>query len=137
MFNIEQSMEFALAAAHKRISAAFKKEFEEYGVTPPQFTLLAILWKRDGLSQVELSQKTEIDRTTLVGIIDRLEKSELIKRQSFPGDRRAYRIFLTDKGKGLEEKLCQAACRVQDRISQRIISGEYYLLKRLLNKLGN
>jgi MarR family transcriptional regulator, lower aerobic nicotinate degradation pathway regulator len=135
MFDIQQSVGFSLAKAHQRISAVFKEEFKEYGITQQQFILLAILWKTDGLSQVELSRKTKIDRTTMTGIVDRLEKAEILERRPSAEDRRAHRIWLTEKGKCLEEDLYRAACRVRDRFAEWIMLGEYEQLKRLLNKL--
>lgn len=135
MFDLEQSLGFALSKANQCVSAIFREEFKDYCITPRQFILLAILWKTDGLSQIELSKKTEIDRTTMGGIIDRLEKAELLERKPSTEDRRAHRVWLTDKGRCLEGDLCQAAYRVRDRIAEQIIPGEYKQLEHLLNKL--
>lgn len=132
-----RSLAFSLAKAHQRVTADFRAEFKECGLSPPQFFLLAILWENDGLSQVELSQKSRIDRATTGGIIDQLEKAGLIIRQSFPHDRRAHRIALTEKGRSLEDESCQAACRVHDKIAARITTDEYDRLQNLLCKLVN
>ncbi|HLO25708.1 MAG TPA: MarR family transcriptional regulator [Geobacteraceae bacterium] len=135
MFDIEQSVGFALSKANQRVSAVFKEEFKDYCITPRQFILLAILWKTDGLSQIALSKKTDIDRTTIGGIIDRLEKAEFLERRPSPEDRRAHLVWLTDKGRCLEDDLCRAANRVRGRIAERILPGEYKQVKRLLDKL--
>ena len=135
MFDIEQSVVFALSKATQRVSVVFREEFKECCLTPPQFILMAILWKTDGLSQSELSKRTKIDRSTLGGIIDRLEEAECIERKPAPEDRRAHRVWLTGKGRCLEEGLGRAAYRVRHRIDERLIPGEYKQLKRLLNKL--
>ena len=135
MFDIEQSLGFAFYKVNQRVSALFKEEFRDYRITPGQFILLATLWKADGLSQTDLSKKTKIDRTTTGGIIDRLEKAGLLKRAPTSEDRRAHRVYLTDKGKGLEQNLCRAAYRVRDRIVERILPGEHIHLKQLVNKL--
>ena len=74
MVEIEKSVGFLLAKAYQRACAIFKEEFENYDLTPQQFGLLAFLWMEDGLSQTELSVKSQIDRTTIGGLIDRLEK---------------------------------------------------------------
>ncbi len=137
MFDIEQSIAFSLVKAHQRVTADFRAEIKKWGLSPPQFFLLAFLWDKDGLSQVELSQKSRIDRTTIGGIIDQLEKAGLIIRKSFPRDRRAHRIALTEKGRRIEEESCQAACRVHEKIAARITTDEYDRLKNLLCKLAN
>jgi DNA-binding MarR family transcriptional regulator len=136
MFDIEQSIIFSLVKAHQCVTAEFRAEYKEWGISPPQFFVLAFLWSNDGLSQVELSKKSKIDRTTIGGIIDQLEKAGFLRRQSFPLDRRAHRIVLTEKGRSLEEDLCKAACRVQDRIVARISPDGYTQLQNLLSKLA-
>ena len=135
MFDIEQSLGFGFYKVNQRVSAIFKEEFREFGITQGQFILLATLWKGDGLSQIDLSKKTSIDRTTTGGIIDRLEKDDLLKRTAIPEDRRTHLIYLTDKGRGLQQDLCCAAYRVRNRVVEQILPGEYIQLKQLINKL--
>jgi MarR family transcriptional regulator, lower aerobic nicotinate degradation pathway regulator len=134
-FDIEQSIGFLLSKAHQRGFALFKERLDPYGLTPQQFGLLAFLWKQDALSQAELSEKTSIDRTTMGGLIDRLEKDELVQRLPHPTDRRAYRIHLTARGKSLEGELCVIAGQVRDRFSGRLAPDEQEILRNLLNKL--
>lgn len=135
MFDIEQSVGFALSKANQRIAAAFREELNEHCITPRQFILLAILWKTEGLSQVELSRKIEVDRTTLVGIIDRLEEAGFLERRPCPRDRRAHRVWLTERGRGLEDDLAAAVDRVRERIAERMLPDEYKQLRQLLNRL--
>ena len=113
MIEIEKSVGFLLAKAYQRACALFKEEFDRYDLTPPQFGLLAFLWLEDGLSQAELSARSQIDRTTMGGIVDRLEKEGLIQRLPHPEDRRAHQVFLTARGKEFEDELCLVADVVQ------------------------
>jgi MarR family transcriptional regulator, lower aerobic nicotinate degradation pathway regulator len=135
MIEIEKSVGFLLAKAYQRACALFKEEFDRYEVTPQQFGLLAFLWREDGISQTELSARSQIDRTTMGGIIDRLEKEGLIERRNHPDDRRAYQIFLTSKGKSVEKELCALADRVQDKVSAPLTADEPATFLRLLEKL--
>jgi DNA-binding MarR family transcriptional regulator len=135
MIEIEKSVGFLLAKAYQRACAIFKEEFENYDLTPQQFGLLAFLWQEDGLSQAELSSKSQIDRTTMGGLIDRLEKEGLISRLPHPEDRRAYRICLTSKGKSLESELSIIADRTKDKIVAPLSTQELDTLIRLLEKL--
>src|SRR5512138_1772038 len=116
MIDIEKSVGFLLAKAYQRACALFKEEFDRYDLTPQQFGLLAFLWIEDGLSQSELSARSQIDRTTMGGIIDRLEKEGLVERADHPVDRRAFQVFLTHKGKSLEDELSTVANQVLDKI---------------------
>lgn len=134
-FNIEKSVGFLLAKAHQRLYAHFRRELANYAITPPQFALLAFLWRKDGLSQTELSEMTEVDRTTIGGLIDRLEKAGLVQRRPNPADRRAYSVHLTEQGKALEKELTPIALRVRERTAAGLAPGEYAKLCELLEKL--
>jgi MarR family transcriptional regulator, lower aerobic nicotinate degradation pathway regulator len=135
MIDIEKSVGFLLAKAYQRACALFKEEFDRYDMTPQQFGLLAFLWQEDGLSQAELSARSQIDRTTMGGIIDRLEKEGLIERRHHPEDRRAYQVFLTGTGKSLEDELCTLGHTVQTKVNSPLTTDEQLILVRLLEKL--
>jgi DNA-binding MarR family transcriptional regulator len=135
MFQIEKSLGFLLAKVHQKGYALFKEQLDQYDLTPQQFALLAFLWLEDDLSQTELSAKTQVDRTTMGGLIDRLEKQELVTRLPNPEDRRAYRIKLTSRGKALEEELCTIARTVTDKFTQSISKEECDTLQRILQKM--
>ena len=135
MIEIEKSIGFLLAKAYQRACAVFKEEFGEEALTPQQFGLLAFLWQKDGLSQTELSEKSQIDRTTMGGLIDRLEKEGLVKRLPHPEDRRAYCICLTEKGKSLEKRLSPIAERVIEKFTAKLTPVEHETLKQILEKL--
>ena len=135
MIDIEKSIGFLLAKAYQRACAIFKEEFSGYDLTPQQFGLLAFLWQKDGLSQTVLSERSQIDRTTMGGLIDRLEKEGLVERLPHPEDRRAYCICLTKKGKSLEAELSPLANRAAERVIGNITDDEHEILKQLLEKL--
>ena len=135
MIDIENSIGFLLAKAYQRACALFNEGFAGYDLTPQQFGLLAFLWIEDGLSQAELSAKSQIDRTTIGGIIDRLEKEGMVERRSHPEDRRAYQVFLTGKGKSMENELCDVAGHVIDKVTAPLSEKEHQTLIRLLTKL--
>jgi DNA-binding MarR family transcriptional regulator len=133
--DIGKSLGFLLAKAYQRACLLFKEEFEAYEVTPQQFGLLGFLWQQDGITQAELSAKSHIDRTTMGGLIDRLEKEGIVERRNHPEDRRAYLIFLTPKGKALERELTPLALRTQEKIIAKLDPHEVETLKSLLEKI--
>lgn len=133
--DIGKSVGFLLAKAYQRACVIFKEEFEGYDLTPRQFGLLGFLWQEDGTTQAELSAKSQIDRTTMGGLIDRLQKEGLVERRSHPEDRRAYRICLTEKGKALEPLLTPLAAKAQDHFIAKLDQQEVETLKSLLEKI--
>jgi DNA-binding MarR family transcriptional regulator len=135
MYDITKSIGFLLSKAYQRAWAIMREEIESYDLTPPQFGLLAFLWQQDGLTQVELSERGQIDRTTVGGLVDRLEKIGLVERRQHPQDRRAYKIHLTAQGRDLEGPLSECAGRSVAKFTKGLNEQEVSELRRMLNIL--
>jgi DNA-binding MarR family transcriptional regulator len=73
--------------------------FERWNLGPSQFNVLNLLHEHPGgLSQTELSRQLIMHRSNITGLVDRLEKRGLVRRQDVAADRRAYRVVLTRAG---------------------------------------
>lgn len=71
-----------------------------------QFNVLLLLkYAEKPLTQVELSERLLVDKSNLTGLIDRLERANLIHRVVNPGDRRRKMVELSADGKTLFEKI--------------------------------
>jgi DNA-binding MarR family transcriptional regulator len=77
-------------------------------LTPSQFDVIATLGDTDGLTCSELSSQTLVTKGTLTGVLDRLVKKGLIKRETVSEDRRRTKIRLTSKGNLLFQKVFAA-----------------------------
>ena len=75
----------------------------ELGLTPSQFDIIATLGNTGGMSCKELGEKTLITKGTMTGVLDRLEKKELLTRRESPIDGRSWIATLTRKGRALFE----------------------------------
>lgn len=85
----------------------FEKMLSEYGISEfngAQGRILFVLWEKDGIPITELSEKTGLAKTTLTGMLDRLELSGHISRNYGQKDRRTVKIKLTEKSLGLRDK---------------------------------
>lgn len=60
------------------------------------------------LSQHELGEQLGIDRTTVVELIDELERTGVVERRRNPADRRSYLLTLTAKGRTFQKRAAQA-----------------------------
>ncbi len=135
IYEIEKSIGFLLAKAYQRGWAMFSVQIVQYDLTPPQFSLLAFLWQQDGLTQAELSELSQIDRTTMVGLIDRMQRNGLLERRNHPHDRRANQIFLTSRGQDLQPELSLVANQVLDQFTSCLTDHDKQELVRMLNLL--
>ena len=84
-----------------------------------QGRILYVLWQKDGLPIVELSRKTGLAKTTLTGMLDRLESQGLITRCADSADRRQIIIRLAEKAKQLNSDYT----RVSQEMNQLFYRG--------------
>jgi len=88
------------------IGRVSRKFFGEHVSSEAQFNLLLVLWRADGpVPQSELGRKLLVDKSNITGLLDRLAKAGLVRRKRVAGDRRSYHVVLTEKGRGLIERL--------------------------------
>jgi MarR family transcriptional regulator, organic hydroperoxide resistance regulator len=92
---------------------------ENVRVTTAQAGILFLLKQKDGRTMSELSQILSIDNSTITGLVDRLEKTGLVRRDASPHDRRASHVFINPQG--LEE--VDKAKRVIRMVNQEVKNG--------------
>ena len=83
------------------------KLFSESGLSEfngEQGKILYQLWNKDGISSKDIAAKTGLAVNTLTNMLDKMEASDLIFRIQCDKDKRKKYIFLTPKGKALEDK---------------------------------
>lgn len=82
------------------VSRLLRKRFDErarlIGVTRQQWRTLSVLKRHEGSNQGMLAELLEVEPITLGRMIDRLEEAGWVERRRDPGDRRVWRIYLTD-----------------------------------------
>lgn len=105
------------------------------GVTSSQWRVLRQLWLTDGRCQSDLASLLGISQATLTMILQGLEKKELVDRRRNAANRREMLVFLTVRGRDLQEKLLPAICDVHARASCAIPDKELDQLKTLLRQL--
>jgi DNA-binding MarR family transcriptional regulator len=116
--------------SHERTAEAL----ETVGLTPPLFALLNVLGAREGAIQQEIGQAMGIDPSTMVSLIDQLERRGLAKRRTHPKDRRAREVAITPKGRRTLEQARVLATRVEDDVLRGLSPTERRQLLTLLRR---
>jgi DNA-binding MarR family transcriptional regulator len=119
----------------RKMSKVTRKKLDSYGLTTTQFFLLTALYEEDGVLISVLAQKVALDKATLTGLLDRLERDDLIERKPDPSDRRAIRIFLTPKAESLRIKLIELYNQNNGMFLSILTSEEKEIFERVVNKL--
>ncbi|MFI6387077.1 MarR family winged helix-turn-helix transcriptional regulator [Nonomuraea sp. NPDC050540] len=79
----------------------------ELGLTPQQAQLLTAVHPKE-LAHGELASRLHCDKTNITGLVNRLERRDLVRRQPDPDDRRLTKVFLTDQGAELVTRFREA-----------------------------
>jgi len=87
-----------LVRAYQAFADYSAKHVRDLGLTSSQFDVIATLGNTNGMNMSDLAAKTLVTKGTLTGIIDRLEKKNLVARIVPPENRRSFMIVLTPEG---------------------------------------
>ncbi|WP_075982496.1 MarR family winged helix-turn-helix transcriptional regulator [Bacillus massilinigeriensis] len=104
----------------------------DFTITPPQFVALQWLFEEGGMTIGELSNKMYLACSTTTDLIDRMEKSELVKREKDPNDRRVVRIHLLQKG---ERIINEVILKRQNYLQHLLADYSYDEVKQLQNNM--
>ena len=99
------SLPMMLYRALDTVMPRFRNIFNDFGLTEQQWRVLRVLWETDHTTIMELSKVTLLPAPSLVGIVDRLERNELVNRQRSEVDRRKVNVVLTSQGAALEGEI--------------------------------
>jgi DNA-binding MarR family transcriptional regulator len=87
----------------------FDRRARPLGLTQPQWRMLAVLSRNEGINQVSLAEYLDIQPITLTRQVDRLEANGWVKRQPDPKDRRATLLYVTPKAQPLVDQIWELA----------------------------
>ena len=90
------------------------KELEPYGIGSGQFSFMMSLYLKDGVKQETLSRTYKLDKATVAKAIKKLEDTGYVYRKQDAEDKRAYNVFLTEKGKDIGAKMKEIAIKWDD-----------------------
>lgn len=99
--------------------SAFDRCLKPLSVTRSQWWVLAYLSREDGMTQSQLAEELDLGKVAVGGLIDRLEKSGLVRRDADASDRRVNRVFLEPKSKQLIARMR----KVSHRLNEQILDG--------------
>lgn len=128
---------FELTWLHDALEDVFFMHFARYGLSWPKFNALIHLYMAGdrGLIQSELSKKMLVSRANITGLIERLEKEDLVVRRADPSDKRVFRVCLTSRAVAL----MNAFLPIHNSFVQKIMSAldrhEKEIFISLLKKL--
>lgn len=124
---------YQLRLAQRAIFADFADSIGEVEITPGLFGILVVIDANPGLRQQQLAQAAQLDRSTVVAVIDKLESRALVQRRA--ADRRSNGLYLTAAGSALLRSLKLKVQKHERRVTKYLSLSEQRELSRLLSRI--
>ncbi|MBE1275053.1 MarR family winged helix-turn-helix transcriptional regulator [Enterovibrio baiacu] len=117
--------------AEKRLDA----ELKQHGLTVALWPTMMCLWEEEGVTQRQIALKAKVENSTTTRTLDKLEKLGLVERRDDPDSRRNYRIYLTESGKALRDKVAAIPMAINAELLTTLNDNEQTQLIHLLQKV--
>ena len=105
------------------------------GLTSSQWKIILALNSFDGLSQRELADKIYVDSSTLVPVIDKMEKNGLLERKPDPEDRRHNRLYLTKKSESVVDSIIETVLQLRKTLYKGLSKDDLELMRPILKRI--
>lgn len=129
---LNQSLGYLIRRAQIKIFQEFAHFFEALDVKPAQFSALEVIHQNPGLRQSALAGALGIQRTNMVGMLDKLQQRGLIERRPSAKDLRAHALYLTGKGEKLLDHLHRQFFQHEELLRQRLGEDNFQLVRENL-----
>jgi len=127
---------YRLRRAQVSVFQQFMARFAEFGLTPAEYSVLALIGANPGSKQTQVGEALGIKRANFVTLINALEDRGLTERRQPAGDRRSNALFLTEAGSAFVARANAVQARFEAEIVEQL-GGELARdqLMALLDKL--
>lgn len=136
---LEEFLPYRLAITSHTVSTNIAHVYEKrFGVSIPEWRVIAILGRYPGLSAVEVADRTLMDKVAVSRAVTKLIKNGRIDREFADADRRRSILNLSEQGREVHNEIAPLALQFEQELLQDIGDEDYKkfieVLERLLDK---
>ena len=133
---LAEFLPYRLSVAVETVSRAFADRYEaEFGLSIPEWRVMAVLGEGSPLSTQAVIARTEMDRVKVSRAVIRLVSKELVARTPAPADQRAQILRMAPKGVTLYRRIVPRAHALQAELAEALTAEEQRALDIILHKL--
>lgn len=132
---LNECINFVLNSTQNAIHAYFKEKLRPFGVTPIQYSMLKCLWDADMQTPTQLSQTLQVDTSTITGLIERLERKDLVVRTYSREDRRSILVCLKESGRQMQSGVEEAIREANVEVTRGMSKEEVAVFMRLCEQM--
>jgi len=132
---LESLLGYNARRAALAVIEVFIERMAPYDLRPVDFSVLSLILHNPGITSRQLCASLGILPPNLVGLVNTLEKRELIARKPHPRDGRAMGLHLSAAGQKLMQAAERTAAQLEAEAASRLTATEQRTLLRLLKKV--
>lgn len=118
-FILDAFLPYQLAVAASRVSREFSKAYQEqFGITVPEWRVLAHLSQTNAVSVREIHTQVDMDKSKVSRAASRLEEAGYVTKTINPSDRRLVELSLTKSGRELMGQLAYVASGYEETVTK-------------------
>ncbi len=136
LLEIERFIPYRLAVLSDWVSRSLANTYQaRFGISIPEWRILANLAREEPLSAGELSERTNMDKPRVSRALQRMVRSQLIRRETDANDQRVAVIRMSDRGRELYQQIAPLALDWEQELLSGLTDDERRDLNRLLDRL--
>lgn len=136
MRQIRDYLGFQILQVHKAHRARAEAALNQLGLHTGQEMLLLRLWSEEGIPTSQLAAAMGVEPPTATKMLQRMERTGLIERRPDPEDARISRVYLTQRGRALEQPVLEVWKQLEAQTVAGLSPTEQALLRRLLMQVA-
>lgn len=133
---LEDFLPYRLSILSNTISTMIAQIYEErFGLSIPEWRVIAILGRFPGLSAVEVAERTLMDKVAVSRAVTKLVKNGRIDREFADADRRRSILNLSEEGRRVHDEIAPLALKFERDLLQEISDDETEQLRAIMDRL--
>ena len=133
--NFDETLPYLFTQLATIYKVEIEKELADLELHSGQIFILFELWKKDGISQIELSKNLKVSPPAINKMIKNLVRNGFVINSPCSQDGRVNRVFLTPKGVAIRPQVEDKWRKLDDRLVNGLTSTEQLVLSQLFSKL--
>ena len=134
---LKECINFLLTTAQHTVFQYLSKRLAPYDITPSQYGILNCLWINDGTCLPrQIAELLCLETSTVSGILDRMQKKDLIDRVINPENRREILVMITPKGEALKAPVLKIIDEVNEEVLKDFSPKETEFIRKSLRQIA-
>ena len=133
---LDEFLPYRLAILSHSVSNSIASVYEKrFGLSIPEWRVIAIVGRFPGLSAVEVAERKVMDKVAVSRAVSKLIKNGRIDRQFADADRRRSILNLSEKGRQLHDEVAPLALQMEADLLEGLTDDDIEFLDRVIDKL--